>query len=57
LKHISSSALLIFCLIVAPAANAQEVDWKKVDETLGRTAAVPLPDSISSPVLPRQNAL
>jgi hypothetical protein len=40
MKHILSSAMLSFCLIVATAANAQEVDWKKVDETLGRTAAV-----------------
>jgi hypothetical protein len=40
MKHISSIALLIFCFFVATAATAQEVDWKKVDETLGRTAAV-----------------
>src|SRR5258705_13669839 len=25
---------------VATAANAQEIDWKKVDEAIGRTAAV-----------------
>src|SRR5437588_2067929 len=27
-------------LTIATAANAQEVDWKKVDATLGKTAAV-----------------
>src|SRR5215204_6429388 len=35
-------SVLVFCAIAffGGAANAQEVDWKKVDEALGRTAAV-----------------
>src|SRR5471030_2996701 len=40
MNRLLSIALLTLCLIVATAANAQEVDWKKVDETLGRAAAV-----------------
>ena len=27
-------------LTIATAANAQEIDWKRVDATLGKTAAV-----------------
>ena len=27
-------------LVAAKAASAQEIDWKKVDEAMGRTAAV-----------------
>src|SRR5262249_22713209 len=30
----------IFAASFAAAANAQEIDWKKVDEAAGRTAAV-----------------
>ena len=34
--------VLAFCALttIAGAANAQEIDWKKVDETIGRNAAV-----------------
>jgi hypothetical protein len=40
MKLVSPLALLILCLAVTTPARAQEIDWKKVDETLGRTAAV-----------------
>ena len=32
---------LAFCALasIASAANAQEIDWKKVDEAIGRSAA------------------
>src|SRR5262249_40195484 len=35
-------AAIAICALatVAPAANAQEIDWKKVDEAIGRSAAV-----------------
>jgi hypothetical protein len=33
-------SFLVACLIFMSAANAQDLDWKKVDEALGRTAAV-----------------
>jgi Domain of Unknown Function (DUF1259) len=34
--------VLAFCALasIGSAANAQEIDWKKVDETIGRSAAV-----------------
>jgi hypothetical protein len=35
-----TASFLIASLLFASTAHAQEIDWKKVDETLGRTAAV-----------------
>ena len=34
--------MLAICAMatIGSAANAQEIDWKKVDETIGRSAAV-----------------
>ena len=34
--------VLVLCAVVSigGAASAQEIDWKKVDETIGRSAAV-----------------
>jgi len=32
--------LALAAIIISAAANAQEIDWKKIDEILGRTAAV-----------------
>ena len=38
--HIVKLTIIGAALLLAPTANAQEIDWKKVDEALGRTAAV-----------------
>ena len=35
-----SSLVALFAAWFAAGANAQEIDWKKVDEALGKTAAV-----------------
>jgi hypothetical protein len=40
MKFLSRLVPLMLCLAVTTAANAQQVDWKKVDETFGRSAAV-----------------
>jgi hypothetical protein len=40
MKFLSRLVPLMLCLAVTTAANAQQVDWKKVDETLGRSATV-----------------
>ncbi len=37
--HMVKLAIMGAALLLAPIANAQEIDWKKVDEALGRTAA------------------
>jgi hypothetical protein len=33
-------AAICVLAMIATAANAQEIDWKKVDEAIGRSAAV-----------------
>jgi len=38
--HIVKLVIIGAALLLAPTVNAQEIDWKKVDEALGRTAAV-----------------
>ena len=40
MRAIFSLLVSAFAVAAAGVTNAQEVDWKKVDEALGRTAAV-----------------
>jgi len=40
MRMMFSLLVSVFAIAAAGVANAQEVDWKKVDEALGRTAAV-----------------
>src|SRR5262245_45508174 len=40
MRALSVAAICFISLVTAPAAIAQEIDWKKVDTTLGRTGTV-----------------
>jgi hypothetical protein len=40
MRTVASLLVAVATLAFAAAANAQEIDWKKVDEALGRTGAV-----------------
>ena len=40
MKLIPSLKMLVVSLFLTTAANAQEIDWQKIDATLGRKPAV-----------------